>query len=326
MKQRQLGNSGLYVSAIGLGCMGMSTAYGEMDEKGSIETIRHALDIGVTLLNTSDAYGNGANEELIAKAIKGRRDSVVLATKFGQIHNPAGGHVDGRPDYVQAACEASLKRLRVDTIDLYHQHRVDPDTPIEETVGALSRLVEQGKVRHVGLSEASARTIRRAHAVHPITALESEYSLWSREVEAEILPTCRELGIGFIAYAPIGRGFLSGAFKSADDLIDADRRRDLPRFSDENIRRNYQLVSALKDKSDEMRLTPAQLAIAWLLAQGDDIVPIPGTQRVAYLEENVGAAEIVLDPGTIEHLNTVFQIGAASGERYNRAQMLRIDF
>ena len=199
MKQRQLGKSRLHVSAIGLGCMGMSTAYGEMDEKGSIKTIQRALDIGVTLLNTSDAYGNGANEELIAKAIKGRRDSVVLATKFGQIHNPAGGHVDGRPDYVQAACEASLKRLRVDTIDLYHQHRVDPDTPIEETVGALSRLVEQGKIRHIGLSEASARTIRRAHAVHPITALESEYSLWSREVEAEILPTCRELGIGFIA-------------------------------------------------------------------------------------------------------------------------------
>ncbi len=325
MNRRQLGKPGLGVSAIGLGCMGMSTAYGGLDEKGSIETIQRALDLGVTLLNTSDAYGNGANEELIAKAIQGRRDDVVLTTKFGQIHNPAGGHVDGRPEYVRAACEASLRRLRIEAIDLYHQHRVDPEIPIEETIGALSILVEQGKVRHIGLSEASAQTIRRAHAVHPLTALESEYSLWSREVELEILPTCRELGIGFVAYAPIGRGFLSGAFKSASDLIMGDRRRGLPRFSDENMQKNYRLVEALAKTSDKLGLTPAQLAIAWLLVQGDDIVPIPGTQRVAYLEENVQAAEILLDAGTIEHLNNVFRAGAASGERYNEAQMLRID-
>ena len=308
----------LTVSALGLGCMGMSEFYGEADEQESIRVIHRALDLGVTFLDTADMYGVGRNEELVGRAIRGRRDEVVLATKFGNVRGPNGERlgINGRPEYVRQACDASLKRLGVDHIDLYYQHRVDPDTPIEETVGAMAELVHAGKVRFLGLSEASAATLRRANAVHPITALQSEYSLWTRDPEEEVLPTCRELGIGFVAYSPLGRGFLSGQFRSPEDLPADDFRRHNPRFQGENFQKNLRLVEAVQDMAREKGCTPSQLALAWLLAQGNDIVPIPGTKRVKYLEENLGALDVHLNADDLAQLEAVFPLGAAAGERY----------
>lgn len=308
----------LTVSALGLGCMGMSEFYGEADEQESIRVIHRALDLGVTFLDTADMYGVGRNEELVGRAIRGRRDEVVLATKFGNVRGPNGERlgINGRPEYVRQACDASLKRLGVDHIDLYYQHRVDPDTPIEETVGAMAELVQAGKVRFLGLSEASAATLRRANAVHPITALQSEYSLWTRDPEEEVLPTCRELGIGFVAYSPLGRGFLSGQFRSPEDLPADDFRRHNPRFQGENFQKNLRLVEAVQDMAREKGCTPSQLALAWLLAQGNDIVPIPGTKRVRYLEENLGALDVHLNADDLAQLEAVFPLGAAAGERY----------
>ncbi|TDE86856.1 aldo/keto reductase [Deinococcus sp. S9] len=308
----------LTVSAMGLGCMGMSEFYGEADEQESIRVIHRALDLGVTFLDTADMYGVGRNEELVGRAIRGRRDEVVLATKFGNVRGPNGERlgINGRPEYVRQACDASLKRLGVDHIDLYYQHRVDPDTPIEETVGAMAELVHAGKVRFLGLSEASAATLRRAHAVHPITALQSEYSLWTRDPEEEVLPTCRELGIGFVAYSPLGRGFLSGQFRSPEDLPADDFRRHNPRFQGENFQKNLRLVEAVQDMAREKGCTASQLALAWLLAQGNDIVPIPGTKRVKYLEDNLGALDVHLNADDLAQLEAVFPMGAAAGERY----------
>lgn len=308
----------LTVSALGLGCMGMSEFYGEADEQESIRVIHRALDLGVTFLDTADMYGVGRNEELVGRAIRGRRDEVVLATKFGNVRGPNGERlgINGRPEYVRQACDASLKRLGVDHIDLYYQHRVDPDTPIEETVGAMAELVQAGKVRFLGLSEASAATLRRANAVYPITALQSEYSLWTRDPEEEVLPTCRELGIGFVAYSPLGRGFLSGQFRSPEDLPADDFRRHNPRFQGENFQKNLRLVEAVQDMAREKGCTPSQLALAWLLAQGNDIVPIPGTKRVKYLEENLGALDVHLNADDLAQLEAVFPLGAAAGERY----------
>lgn len=323
MKTRKLG--ALEVPSIGLGCMGMSVAYGERDEPGSVETIHRALDLGVTFIDTADMYGRGHNEELVGRALKGRRGEAILATKFGNIRMEDGKtDVRGDPDYVIEACEKSLARLGTDVIDLYYVHRIDPKVPIEETVGALKRLVEQGKVRHIGLSEAAPQTIRRAHAVHPLAALQTEYSLWTRDVEAEVLPVCRELGIGFVAYSPLGRGFLSGTIPSRESLIDKDRRRDHPRYSDENIARNASLVEALRAVAQEVGGTPAQVAIAWLLAQGDDIVPIPGTKRVRWLEENIAATGLSLGAAEIDRLDEVFRPGAAAGDRYPPGGMKRI--
>lgn len=308
----------LTVSALGLGCMGISEFYGEADEQESIRVIHRALDLGVTFLDTADMYGVGRNEELVGRAIRGRRDEVVLATKFGNVRGPNGERlgINGRPEYVRQACDASLKRLGVDHIDLYYQHRVDPDTPIEETVGAMAELVQAGKVRFLGLSEASAATLRRANAVYPITALQSEYSLWTRDPEEEVLPTCRELGIGFVAYSPLGRGFLSGQFRSPEDLPADDFRRHNPRFQGENFQKNLRLVEAVQDMAREKGCTPSQLALAWLLAQGNDIVPIPGTKRVKYLEENLGALNVHLNADDLAQLEAVFPLGAAAGERY----------
>ena len=316
MKQRSLGS--LRVSAIGLGCMGMSEFYGAHDDAQSIDTIHRALDLGVNFLDTADMYGPFTNELLVGRAIRGRRDEVVLATKFGNMRSEEGAFlgVNGQPDYVRAACDASLKRLGVDHIDLYYQHRVDADVPIEETVGAMADLVRAGKVRHLGLSEAAPRTIRRAHAVHPIAALQTEYSLWSRDPEEEILPAVRELGIGFVAYSPIGRGFLSGKWRSIDDLAPDDWRRNNPRFRGENFQRNLDVVEKIEEIAREKGVTPAQLAIAWVLAQGDDIVPIPGSKSRKHLEENIAAAEIELTREELARIDAVAPKGVAAGDRY----------
>ena len=318
MQTRELGSQGLRVSALGLGCMGMSEFYAGRDDDESIATIHRALDLGVTFLDTADMYGPFTNERLVGQAIAGRRDEVQLATKFGNERREDGTWVgiNGRAEYVHEACDASLERLGVDVIDLYYQHRVDTDTPIEETVGAMAELVSAGKVRYLGLSEAAPATIRRAHAVHPITALQTEYSLWSRDVEDEILPTVRELGIGFVAYSPLGRGFLSGAFKSLDDLPEDDRRRSMPRFQQENFAQNLELVAVVEAVAGEKGATPAQVALAWVLSRGEDVVPIPGTKRRKYLEENVGALEIELTADDLERLEAAFPEGATAGDRY----------
>jgi aryl-alcohol dehydrogenase-like predicted oxidoreductase len=319
MEQRKLGNHGLTVSELGLGCMGMSEFYGEGDDEESIATIHRALELGVNLLDTADAYGPFTNEQLVGRAIADRRDQVVLATKFGNVRGPNGERlgVRGDPDYVREACDGSLRRLGVDHIDLYYQHRVDPNTPIEETVGAMKELVEQGKVRYLGLSEAAPGTIRRAHEVHPISALQTEYSLWTRDPEDEVLPTVRELGIGFVAYSPLGRGFLSGQIQSPDDFAEDDFRRANPRFQGENFQRNLQLVERVEEIAAEKDVTPGQLAIAWLLHQGEDIVPIPGTKRRKYLEENVAAADVSLSRDDLQRIDEAAPAGAAAGDRYS---------
>ncbi len=319
MKTRKLGTPGLTVSELGLGCMGLSEFYGSRDEKEAIATIHQALDLGVNFLDTADMYGPFTNEQLVGQAIRDRRDQVVLATKFGNVRSEDGGWlgISGKPDYVRQACEASLKRLGVDYIDLYYQHRVDPTVPIEETIGAMAELVQQGKVRYLGMSEAAPATIRRAQAIHPITALQTEYSLWSRDPEDEILATVRELGIGFVAYSPLGRGFLSGAIQRPEDLAADDYRRNSPRFQGENFHKNLQLVEQVKAIATEKGVTPGQLALAWLLAQGDDIVPIPGTKRRTYLEENVGAIDITLTPEDLRRIDQVAPKGITAGERYH---------
>ncbi|HEY9661158.1 MAG TPA: aldo/keto reductase, partial [Allocoleopsis sp.] len=307
MKTRKLGNQGLVVSALGLGCMGMSDFYSGRDETESIATIHRALDLGVTLIDTADMYGPFTNEELVGRAIRDRRDQVILATKFGNVRTADGGWVgiSGKPDYVHQACDASLQRLGVDVIDLYYQHRVDPTVPIEETIGAMAELVQQGKVRYLGMSEAAPATIRRAQAVHPISALQTEYSLWTRDPEDEILATVRELGIGFVPYSPLGRGFLSGAITRPEDLAEDDYRRQSPRFQGENFYKNLNLVDCVKAIASEKGVTPSQLALAWLLAQGEDIVPIPGTKRRTYLEENVAAVDVHLTADDLKRLDDV---------------------
>ena len=324
MEMRLLGREGLKVPALGLGCMGMSEFYGASDERESLATLDRAIELGVTFLDTADMYGMGRNEELVGRAIRGRRDAVVLATKFGNVrdpNDPSRRGINGRPEYVRAACDASLRRLGVDVIDLYYQHRVDPGTPIEETVGAMAELVAAGKVRYLGLSEAASTTMRRAHAVHPISALQSEYSLWTRDPEEDVLGTCRDLGIGFVAYSPLGRGFLTGQIRRYEDLAEDDFRRQNPRFQGENFQRNLDLVDRIEEVAREKRCTPAQLALAWLLAQGDDIVPIPGTRSRNRLEENVGAMAITLSRGELERIDEVAPRGAAAGTRYTEAGM-----
>ena len=327
MELRKIGKNGPAVSALGLGCMGMSEFYGPAHDDDSIATIHRALALGINFLDTADMYGVGKNEELVGRAIKGRRDKVILATKFGNVRGRNGEFlgVNGKPEYVRSACEASLLRLKVETIDLYYQHRVDPNTPIEETVGAMADLVKQGKVRYLGLSEAAAQTIRRAHKVHPITALQTEYSLWTRDVENEILPTCRELGIGFVAYSPLGRGFLASRFKSAGDFAEGDYRRSSPRFQGENLQRNRVIVEKIEAMASEKKCTPAQLALAWVLSQGKDIVPIPGTKKQAYLEQNAAAVDSSLTAADIKRLNDAVPVGAVAGTRYPEAGMRAVN-
>ncbi|MGH3146515.1 MAG: aldo/keto reductase [Rubrobacter sp.] len=324
MDHRNLGKEGLVVSELGLGCMGMSEFYGTTDEDESVATLHRAIELGITFLDTADMYGPFTNEKLVGKAIEGRRDEVVLATKFGNVRGEDGSFlgVSGKPDYVRKACDASLQRLGVEHIDLYYQHRVDPETPIEETVGAMKELVEAGKVRYLGLSEAGPQTIREAHAVHPISALQSEYSLFTREIEDEILPTVRELGVGFVPYSPLGRGFLTGRWKSIEDMPENDTRSArFPRFAEENFRQNLELADRVREVADEKGLTPGQLALAWLLAQGEDIVPIPGTKRREYLEENAGAADVALGDEDLRRIEEAMPRGAAAGERYSEEQM-----
>jgi aryl-alcohol dehydrogenase-like predicted oxidoreductase len=318
MDQRNLGRHGLVVSELGLGCMGMSEFYGTADEQESIATIHRAIELGVTFLDTADVYGPFTNEKLVGKAVADRREKVVLTTKFGQVRLEDGTlvGVNGRPEYVKRACDASLERLGVDTIDLYYQHRVDPEVPIEETVGAMKELIEAGKVRYLGLSEATPETIRQAHAVHPVSALQTEYSLFSRDVEDEVLPTVRELGIGFVGYSPLGRGFLTGQIRHFEDLAPDDLRRQSPRFQGDNFRRNLELADRVREIAAEKDATPGQLALAWLLHQGLDIVPIPGTKRRKYLEENVAATEVTLTEEDLERIEEVTPKGAASGDRY----------
>ncbi|MGI8660789.1 MAG: aldo/keto reductase [Thermoleophilaceae bacterium] len=325
MQTRRLGSEGLEVSAEGLGCMGMSEFYGSTDEGEAIATIQRALELGVTFLDTADMYGPFTNERLVGRAIADRRDGVVLATKFGNQRTEDGGFVriNGTPEYVREACDASLRRLGIDHIDLYYQHRVDPDVAIEETVGAMKELVDAGKVSYLGLSEAAPETIRRAHAVHPISALQTEYSLWSRDPEDAILPTVRELGIGYVAYSPLGRGFLSGSVRSPEDLDEDDFRRQSPRFQGENFERNLELVDRVEEIAREKDVTPGQLALAWVLAQGEDVVPIPGTKRRSYLEENVAAVEVELTDDDLRRIGEAAPQGAAAGERY--ADMSSID-